>query len=324
MSTASPNGSESLPLVSVVTPVHNTAAYLDECIRSVRAQTYPRLEYVISDNRSDDGSLEIARRHEAEDPRIRVVAHEEFVTAMQSLNRSLRAISSECAWVKMVCADDWLFPECVERMAALASGHPSVGVVGAYRLDEDRVDLDGIPVDRPVLEGHEIIRWSLLGFPYVFGSPTSTMVRGDLVRARRPFYEESRPHADTEVCYELLEECDLGFVHQVLTFTRRHNESQVSRLRRLDSFTASQADLLRRYGPRHLTPGEYERRVAALTAAYVGRLGRAPLRLRNPEYRRLHGRALGGLARDVRPAGVARGVARRLRGRRGPAAEVRA
>jgi len=319
----SPNGASGLPLVSVVTPVYNTAAYLDECIRSVRAQTYPRLEYVIADNRSDDGSLEIARRHEAEDPRIRVVAHDEFVTAVQSLNRSLRHVSPSAAWVKMVCADDWIFPECVERMVALGEAHPSVGLVGAYRLDEDRVDLDGIPIDRPTVPGHEIIRWSLLGFPYVFGSPSSTMVRADLVRARQPFYGESRPHGDTEVCYELLEECDLGFVHQVLSFTRRHNQSQVSRLLRLDSFTASQADLLRMYGPRHLSRDEYERRVAAMTASYVRRLGRSPLRLRDPEYRSLHASALGRLVRDVRPAGVARGMARRLRGERGPAAEIR-
>ena len=48
------------PLVSVVTPFHNEAPYLRECIASVVAQTWPRLEYILLDNASDDGSGEIA------------------------------------------------------------------------------------------------------------------------------------------------------------------------------------------------------------------------------------------------------------------------
>ena len=62
--------SKSLPLVSVVTPMHNTVDYIEECIESVRRQTYEHWDYVIVNNWSTDGSAEIARRFAELDPRI--------------------------------------------------------------------------------------------------------------------------------------------------------------------------------------------------------------------------------------------------------------
>src|SRR5206468_158785 len=54
----------------------------------------------------------------------------------------------------------------------------------------------------------------------VFGSANSVLYRADLVRGRDLFYNEAHMNADDEVCFELLKDCDFGFVHQVLTFTR--------------------------------------------------------------------------------------------------------
>jgi hypothetical protein len=50
------------------------------------------------------------------------------------------------------------------------------------------------------------------------------MFRADVVRSRRPFFEEGRLHEDTELCDELLKTSDFAFVHQVLTFLRSGNE----------------------------------------------------------------------------------------------------
>ena len=58
------------PLVSVVTPVYNSREYLAECMESVLAQTHEHWEYVVMDNCSTDGSLELAREFEARDGRV--------------------------------------------------------------------------------------------------------------------------------------------------------------------------------------------------------------------------------------------------------------
>ena len=62
-----------MSLVSVVTPFYNTAAYLEECIESVLAQTYRDFEYLLVNNKSTDGSREIAARYAAKDPRLRLL-----------------------------------------------------------------------------------------------------------------------------------------------------------------------------------------------------------------------------------------------------------
>ena len=49
------------PLVTVVTPSFNYARYLGECLASVRAQTYSRLEHLVLDACSTDASAEVAR-----------------------------------------------------------------------------------------------------------------------------------------------------------------------------------------------------------------------------------------------------------------------
>jgi len=250
------------PLVSVVTPVYNTEKYLAECIESVLAQTYQNWEYVIVNNCSTDRSLEIAQRYVRQDSRIKIHNNAQFLNQMQNWNHALRQISKESKYCKVVHADDWLFPECIYQMVEVAEAHPSVGVVGAYRLDEDEVNLDGIPYPSTVISGRQLCRQTLLkGGLYVFGSPTSLLIRSDLIRKRHDFYNEANIHADKEVCFDLLQESDFGFVHQVLTYTRRHNESTTTFIRRFETYRLGNLKALKKYGPVYLNPDEYEERL---------------------------------------------------------------
>jgi glycosyltransferase involved in cell wall biosynthesis len=54
------------PRISLVTPVWNSARYLEAAIRSVLSQGYPNLEYIIVDGGSTDGSLEILHKYESQ------------------------------------------------------------------------------------------------------------------------------------------------------------------------------------------------------------------------------------------------------------------
>src|ERR1700683_1050672 len=106
----------SLPLVSVVTPAYNEEKYLGECIESVLAQTYTNWDYTIVNNGSTDGTLAIAQKYAAANPRIRVISHDTVIPALANFNFSLRQASTASKYYKMVLADDWMFPECLERM----------------------------------------------------------------------------------------------------------------------------------------------------------------------------------------------------------------
>jgi glycosyltransferase involved in cell wall biosynthesis len=244
--------------VSVVTPFFNTEKYLPECIESVLKQTYRNWEYILVDNCSTDNSLAVAAHYAEKDERIRVYNNEVFLTQPQNYNRALRLISSGSKCVKMVQADDWIFHECLTEMVRVAEAHPSVGIVGAYRLDDKRVNCDGLPYPSTMLPGRHICRLSLLNQCSVFGTATSILILSEIVKNRKPFFNESSNHEDTEACYEILHDRDFGFVHKVLTFTRRENESISSTIRRYDPFHLLDHFIsLKRYGRASLGEDEY-------------------------------------------------------------------
>lgn len=273
------------PLVSVVTPVYNGEKYLVECIESVLAQTYQNWEYIIVNNRSTDRSEEIARRYARQDHRIRIHNNEQFLALMPNWNHALRQISPESKYCKVVHADDWIFPECLERMVAVAEDHPSVGIVGAYRLEDSKVSLDGLPYPSPITAGREIGRQALLNNLFVFGSPTSLLIRADLVRSRELFYaNEANIHADKEVCFEILQQTDFGFVHQVLTFTRRHNEAATAFTRRFSSNQTAKLLIIKKYGPVYLSQTEYEQCLKRAMAQYYRFLGRSVFEFKEKEF----------------------------------------
>src|SRR6188768_813307 len=115
------------PLVSVVTPVYNGADFIVECIESVLRQTYKNFEFIICNNCSKDGTLEIAKRYAAQDSRIKLFDNDTFLGVIDNHNLAFSRISPESKYVKVISADDWLFDECLEKMVALAEANPAVG-----------------------------------------------------------------------------------------------------------------------------------------------------------------------------------------------------
>jgi glycosyltransferase involved in cell wall biosynthesis len=276
------------PLVSVVTPVYNTEKYLSECIESILAQTYENWEYVIVNNCSTDRSLEIAHHYAQNDHRIRIHNNDHFLNQIQNWNHALRQISAKSKYCKVVHADDWLFPECLTRMIAMAEAYPMIGLVSAYRLDENRVNLDGLPYSSAFMSGREICRASFLNHLSVFGSPTSLLIRSDLIRSRKNFYNEENVHADKEVCFDILQNSDFGFVHQVLTYTRRHNEAATAFTRSINTFRGGNLRILKKYGPIYLTPEEYEVCFKQHLDNYYNFLGQKVFELRKKEFWKYH------------------------------------
>ena len=157
------------PLVSVVTPVHNGGSHLRDCIESVLAQTYSNWDYTICNNCSTDQTLEIAREYATKDPRIRIHNNETFVHVNENHNIAFRSISPKSKYCKVVAADEWIFPECIEKMVRMAERHPSVAIVGSYGLCGTKVVFDGLPYSSTVVTGRELFRKSMEGF--IWGGP---------------------------------------------------------------------------------------------------------------------------------------------------------
>jgi glycosyltransferase involved in cell wall biosynthesis len=273
------------PLVSVVTPVYNGAEFLADCIESVLRQTYTNWEHIVVNNCSKDGTLEIARRYAQQDPRIRVHDNETFLGVIDNHNLAFSLTSPAAKYCKVVSADDLMFPECLTRMVELAEAHPSVGMVGAYMLAGKQVVNVGLGYGESVVNGRDICRTTLLGGPYVFGSPTSLLYRSDLIRATPAFYPTSNPHADTTAIYQALEHSDFGFVHQVLSYARIHSDSQTSKSIKYGRINRAMIADLIRFGPTYLSQEERQARLDALLDWYYDVLVRAVVEnRRNKEF----------------------------------------
>ena len=75
-----------LPLVSIVTPCLNAARFIEETIESVLAQDYPRIEYIVMDGGSTDGTFDILRRYELQPERFKWTSEQDRGAA-DAINR---------------------------------------------------------------------------------------------------------------------------------------------------------------------------------------------------------------------------------------------
>jgi glycosyltransferase involved in cell wall biosynthesis len=129
-----------LPSVSVVTPSFNQARFLEDTIRSVLAQDYPRLEYIIVDGGSTDGSLEIIKKYATE---LAWWVSEKDQGQTDAINKGFaRAHGDVLAWLN---SDDTYRPGAAAAAVKYLHAHPESGLVYA---NADYIDEDGRVIGR--------------------------------------------------------------------------------------------------------------------------------------------------------------------------------
>jgi glycosyltransferase involved in cell wall biosynthesis len=123
-----------------VTPSLNQAGYLEAAIQSVLSQDYPRLEYLVIDGGSDDGSLEIIQRYA---DRLAYWSSEPDSGQTEAINKGFgRARGDILAWLN---SDDVYYPGAMKEAVEFLETHPEVGMVYG---DADYIDETGKPVGR--------------------------------------------------------------------------------------------------------------------------------------------------------------------------------
>jgi len=292
------------PFVSIITPFYNTEQYIAESIESVLAQTYTNWEYILVNNQSTDASRSIAERYARQDSRIRLLDTPKHFGQVANFNAAMKHMSPESHYCKVVLADDWLFPECIERMVELAEAHPSVGIVSSYRLFGEEITGDGLPYAGKVISGRKACQSMLRDGFYLTGSPTSVLVRADIVRKEEAFYPEGWLHDDTEACFRILAEHDLGFIHQVLTFSRKDDESLTSEVARFGPGPIRKFMFAVKFGPQFFTDDEYAKYLERETDFYGQFLAESVFQFKKKEFWDFHREGLQAVNADFWSIGL--------------------
>ncbi len=164
-----------LPLVSIVTPSFNQARFLEATIQSVLSQNYPRLEYLIVDGGSTDGSLEIIKKYAS---RLTWWISEKDQGQTDALNKGLgHARGDILAWLN---SDDTYEPGAVASAAKYLQMHREVGLVygDANYIDENGRRVGRFPAAQTDLR--------LLRQGYVHIPQQASFFRGELWRTLGP------------------------------------------------------------------------------------------------------------------------------------------
>ena len=115
-----------LPFVSIITPSFNQAEFLERTIRSVLSQDYPRIEYIIIDGGSTDGSVEVIKNYQS---RISAWVSEQDHGQTDAINKGFAKAKGEIlAWIN---SDDTYNPKAVGEAVKYLIENPDVAMVYA-------------------------------------------------------------------------------------------------------------------------------------------------------------------------------------------------
>lgn len=151
------------PLITIIVPVYNIQEYLPRCVHSIMAQTYRRLEIILVDDGSTDGTGELCDELAKEDDRIRVY-HKENGGTSSARNLALKYALGE--YIGFLDSDDYVEPDMYEELLGAIQRFQ----VPAAQTARDEIDEKGnllpnicIPPDKPlVIESGEFLKELLL------------------------------------------------------------------------------------------------------------------------------------------------------------------
>ena len=178
---------QSQPLVSVLVPTYNGAAFLYETLHSIHTQTYRRLEVIIRDDGSSDTTLDIAEQYVTKDRRFRLVA--EHSRGGGFANYIALAELAQGQFIKYCNQDDLLDPNCVRALVRPMLANPRVALSSSSRrlIDDTGAELPARPYTAPLVDGDQILAGRsvashvLLSMLNQIGEPSTTLYRRRMV-----------------------------------------------------------------------------------------------------------------------------------------------
>ena len=152
-----------MTLVSIVTPSYNQAAYLEQTIRSVLEQDYPRIEYIVVDGASTDGSVEIIKKYES---KFAYWVSEKDRGQADAINKGFACATGEIiAWLN---SDDYYLQGTVSAAVKVFEENPDVVLVYGNMLAVDEHGKTFNTLSYKQLTIEDLLCFQIIGQPAVF------------------------------------------------------------------------------------------------------------------------------------------------------------
>lgn len=185
-------------LVSVIIPVFNKAAFLDETLTSVCGQTYTSLEIILIDDASNDGSLSILEKWKAVDSRIKLILNTENLGGNKSRNFGINLATGK--YTLLFDADDLLSASCIENRVNQFEENSDVVIssMGVFNVSIGDVSskLDWIPD-----ENNALVRFLRHELPWTIMQP---LWKTKILKTHKGFDESFKRLQDVELHTRIL------------------------------------------------------------------------------------------------------------------------
>jgi glycosyltransferase involved in cell wall biosynthesis len=242
------------PLISVVVPAYNVERFLADAVGSVLGQTWKRLELVIVDDGSADGTPELARRFAAEDSRVRVISR---ANGGPSAARNTGIAEASGELICFLDADDALLPDKLERQVGFLEFFRSCDLVYSdHYIGDDRLN----PLRLECRSPPPLPLPKLLAFCNWF-APMSPLMRTHLVRQVGGFDEDLRGAEDWDFWLRASHHGVLAYLPGPVGVYRTHPGQAHHNLERM---LENREKVIRK----HFQPGSEEWRLAHAARAW--------------------------------------------------------
>jgi glycosyltransferase involved in cell wall biosynthesis len=112
--------------ISVIIPAHNAASTMADTLQSLLDQTYLYWDAIVIDDGSTDNTAALAKRFAEKDVRFRVFSQPQLGV---SIARNNGVAQARCDWLLFLDADDWIFPQHLERLIGVLKTEPRLDAV---------------------------------------------------------------------------------------------------------------------------------------------------------------------------------------------------
>ncbi|MHC0061519.1 O-linked N-acetylglucosamine transferase family protein [Nostoc sp. UIC 10890] len=238
--------SQELPLVSICIPTFNGESFILEAISSIMSQTYPYIEIIISDDDSNDKTLQLVKLSLEKTTAIfTIIKHERYGLAN---NWNFCITQAKGKYIKFLFQDDLLESTAIEEMVNLAEQDEEIGLVFSPRtlftnightvydsnflIDHEAKDVHkSWSRLKPIQSGKQLLLDpNILDNPInKIGEPSTVLIKKDVFEKVGLFNSELCQLVDLEMWLRIMSQYKVGFIDKVLSHFRIHPQQQTRR-----------------------------------------------------------------------------------------------